>query len=168
MSYSKPVLTFRKSMIFLKNKNSVIVRHWIYVRYFKCLYLSFVMITSFSCLNFDLGICMLPELRETRITKNIGLVDLIFFSVGNVQTVESDLIGGVSFSLCVRCEQFWQIKLFMPTFLVPPRCPGCWQITPDGSRRMWTLGSTPPLVSANPLLFTGAAEIVAFTPVTLI
>jgi hypothetical protein len=83
------------------------------------------MITFLSWSNFDLGILMFPELRETRTTKNVGLVDLIFFSFVSVQVVFSDVIGGVPFSLCVRCEQFPQIKLFTPRFLVPPRCPGC-------------------------------------------
>jgi hypothetical protein len=88
-------------------------------------YLSFLMITFLSCLNFDLGIGALPELRETRTTKNIGLVDLIFFSFVSVQVVYSDVIGGVPFSLFVRREQFWQMQLFTPRFLHQPRCPGC-------------------------------------------
>jgi hypothetical protein len=81
------------------------------------------MIVSFSFVNIELGMFSLQEQRETRTTKNIGLVDLIFFSFWSVQTVDSDLIGGVPLSF-LRV-QLWQMKLFKPRFLAPPRCPRC-------------------------------------------
>jgi hypothetical protein len=77
--------------------------------------------TVLSWSNFDFGILALPELRETRTMKNVGLVDLIFGSFVSVQVVYSAVTGGVPFSPFVRCEQFPHLKLFKPTFLVPPR-----------------------------------------------